>query len=58
MAFVSEEEIPKPKELHKVAAIWGYILENIKRPVISDDTYKWYKNITKPMITQLGDVKI
>jgi len=58
MAFVSEDEIPKPKELHTVTAIWNFILENMKRPVISDGTYKWYKNITKPMITQLGDVNI
>lgn len=58
MAFVSEDEIPKPKELHKIADIWDYILENIKRPVINEASYHWYQGISKPMLTELGDINI
>jgi hypothetical protein len=58
MAFVSEDEIPKPKELHKIADIWDYILENIKRPVINEASYHWFWVISKPMLTELGDINI
>ena len=57
MAYVSEKEIPAPQQYHTVGEIWNYILK-YQKAGIKESSRRWYMDIAKPMIDQLGDKNI